>query len=65
MQKGEKQVRINKEKIGETIRFSIRLPKEQHRWLKDVSSRTRAEGEEFVSMNTIISDAVGRVMRGE
>lgn len=51
--------RINKEKLGITMRFSIRLPKEQHKRLKDVSNATRGiEGVQFKSMNDIISEAI-------
>lgn len=48
--------RINKEKEGLTVRFSVRLPKEQHRWLKEKSIKTK--GNNFRSMNEYISEAI-------
>jgi len=48
--------RINKEKEGLTVRFSVRLPKEQHRWLKEKSMETK--GKNFISMNEYISKAI-------
>lgn len=49
--------RINKEKIKITTRFSVRLPKEQHKWLKDLSNNTR-DTDNFISMNEYISIAL-------
>lgn len=51
----------NKEKLGKTIRFSIRLPKYQHQWVKNRSESTRGT-ENFESMNSIISDAIQEYM---
>ena len=51
----------NKEKLGKTIRFSIRLPKYQHQWVKNRSESTRGT-ENFESMNSIISDAIEEYM---
>lgn len=48
--------RINKEKEGLTVRFSVRLPKDQHEWLKEKSMETK--GKNFVSMNDYISKAI-------
>lgn len=49
--------RENKEKLGKTIRFSVRLPRYQHRWLKARSESTKGT-ENFESMNEIISKAL-------
>ncbi|MBQ9298768.1 MAG: hypothetical protein IJ223_07110 [Clostridia bacterium] len=49
--------KINKEKEGLTVRFSVRLPKEQHKWLKQISNRTRGT-DNFISMNDYISEAL-------
>lgn len=51
----------NKEKLGKTIRFSIRLPKYQHQWVKNRSESTKGT-ENFESMNSIISDAIQEYM---
>ena len=51
----------NKEKLGKTIRFSIRLPKYQHQWVKNRSESTRGT-DNFESMNSIISDAIEEYM---
>lgn len=51
----------NKEKIGETIRFSIRLPKRQHMWLKEQSIKTK-NSYYFESMNSIIEKAIDYYM---
>lgn len=51
----------NKEKLGKTIRFSIRLPKYQHQWVKNRSESTRGT-DNFESMNSIISDAIQEYM---
>lgn len=48
---------INKEKEGLTIRFSVRLPKEQHKWLKELSQKTKGTNN-FISMNDYISLAL-------
>lgn len=45
---------MNKEREGKTIRFSIRLPKEQHEWLKEQSGY-RGEKAKYISMNRLIS----------
>jgi len=42
-------VRENKEKAGKTVRFSIRIPREQHEWLKKRSEASR--GKNFESIN--------------
>lgn len=57
--KGEKRemARENKEKMGKTVRFSVRLPFYQHKWLKARSERTRGTNG-FESMNEIISKAL-------
>ena len=46
--------RINKEKEGLTVRFSVRLPREQHKWLKELSAKTKGTNN-FISMNDYIS----------
>ena len=51
----------NKEKLGKTVRCSIRLPKYQHKWLKNRSESTKGT-ENFESMNSIISDAIEEYM---
>lgn len=51
----------NKEKMGKTIRFSIRLPKYQHQWVKNRSESTKGTND-FESMNSIISDAIKEYM---
>ena len=48
---------MNKERIGKTIRFSVRLPNYQHKWLKARSESTKGT-DNFESMNEIISKAV-------
>lgn len=48
---------MNKEKEGVTIRFSVRLPKEQHKWLKGISEETRIRNN-YMSMNDFISLAL-------
>ena len=48
---------MNKEKVGKTIRFSVRLPDYQHRWLKARSESTKGTNN-FESMNEIISEAL-------
>ena len=50
-------MRENKENLGKTIRFSIRLPKYQHIWIKNRSLSTKGT-DEFISMNKIISEAI-------
>lgn len=42
-------MRENKEKAGKTVRFSIRIPREQHEWLKKRSEASR--GAKFESIN--------------
>lgn len=49
--------KINKEKTGLTIRFSVRLPREQHQWLKELSNKSKGT-KNFVSMNYYISKAL-------
>lgn len=49
--------RENKEKLGKTIRFSVRLPYYQHKWLKSRSESTKGTNN-FESMNEIISQAL-------
>lgn len=44
-----------------TIRFSVRLPEYQHKWLKNRSNSTK-DTEEFESMNKIISEAIDYYM---
>jgi Arc/MetJ-type ribon-helix-helix transcriptional regulator len=46
--------RVNKEKQGMTVRFSVRLPKEIHSWLKARSQSS----ETYLSMNEIIKEAL-------
>ena len=53
--------RINKEKTGQTKRFSIRIPTELHKWLK-----ARSESSvEYLSMNEIITDAIREYIMGK
>ena len=54
-------MRENKEKTGKTIRFSIRLPKYQHIWIKNRSYGTKGTND-FESMNRIISEAIDYYM---
>ena len=49
-----KGIKMNKEKEGKTIRFSVRLPKSQHEWLKEQSGY-RGETNRYVSMNRLIA----------
>ena len=49
--------KINKEKENLTVRFSVRLPREQHSWLKELSNKTKDNGK-FISMNEYISKAL-------
>lgn len=49
---------MNKEKSGITVRFSVRLPKHIHSWLKDMSESS----DEYLSMNKIISEALEKYM---
>lgn len=53
--------RVNKEKQGMTVRFSVRLPKHIHSWLKD---RSQTSGE-YLSMNKIIAEALEEYMLGK
>lgn len=46
--------RVNKEKSGITVRFSVRLPKNIHSWLKARSQSS----EQYLSMNEIIKEAL-------
>lgn len=46
-----------KKKRKKTIRFSVRLPEEQHRWLKELSNSTKGTND-FTSMNEYISLAI-------
>lgn len=50
--------RVNKEKSGMTVRFSVRLPKVMHSWLKARSQSS----EQYLSMNEIIKEAVEEYM---
>jgi metal-responsive CopG/Arc/MetJ family transcriptional regulator len=53
--------RVNKEKSGQTKRFSIRIPTELHSWVK-----TRSESSvEYLSMNEIITDAIREYIIGK
>lgn len=52
--------RINKEKEGLIVRFSVRLPKEQHKWLKKISQKTKGTNK-FISMNDYISLALKKL----
>lgn len=45
---------MNKEREGKTVRFSVRLPKEQHEWLKEQSGY-RGETNKYISMNRLIA----------
>lgn len=55
-------MRENKEKEGKTIRFSVRLPKEVHRWLKEKSDTSREIIGEYRSMNEYITDVLVKEM---
>lgn len=57
--------RINKEKEGLTVRFSIRLPKEQHDILRAMSKKAKDNEGTYISMNEIISRAVESYIKGE
>lgn len=57
-----KRGKINKEKAGLTVRFSIRLPKELHSWLKARSEMTLSER---LSMNDIIIEALEEYIFGK
>ena len=50
--------RVNKEKSGITVRFSVRLPKNIHSWLKARSQSS----EQYLSMNEIIKEALEEYM---
>lgn len=56
-------MRENKEKEGKTIRFSIRLPKEVHSWLKEKSESSRDILGEYISMNEYITSVLIRDMK--
>lgn len=51
----------NKERLGKTVRFSIRIPKYQHIWLKNRSECSK-NTETYESMNTIIVEAIEEYM---
>ncbi len=53
--------RVNKEKQGMTVRFSVRLPKHIHSWLKERSKTSK----KYLSMNTIIAEALEEYMMGK
>lgn len=53
--------RVNKEREGLTKRFSIRIPKELHSWIKARSESS----EEYLSMNMIIIEAIEEYMMGK
>lgn len=55
-------MRENKERLGKTVRFSIRLPKEVHRWLKEKSENSRDILGEYRSMNEYITDVLIKEM---
>lgn len=48
---------MNKEKVGLTKRFSIRIPVELHEWLKEKSDNTKGS-DCYISMNDYIAKAV-------
>lgn len=48
---------MNKEKEGEIIKFTCRITRENHRWLKKMSNYTKGS-EKFLSMNDFIQDAI-------
>lgn len=50
--------RINKEKEGLTVRFSVRIPREQYEWLRKKSENTKEQQGIYMSMNNIISQAL-------
>lgn len=50
-------MRENKEREGKTVRFSIRLPREIHRWLKERMEISRENGE-YKSINRDIEEMV-------
>lgn len=50
-------MRENKEREGKTVRFSIRLPKEEHEWLKARMEESR-KGIEYRSINRDIAEMV-------
>lgn len=52
--------RVNKEREGITVRFSVRLPKNIHSWLKNRSESS----EEYLSMNKIIEEAITEYIVG-
>lgn len=52
--------RINKEKMGLTKRFSIRLPIELHQWIK---ARSKSSVK-YLSMNEIIIEAIKEYING-
>ena len=56
-------MRENKEKEGKTIRFSIRLPREVHKWLKWKSENSRDILGEYRSMNEYITDVLIKEMK--
>lgn len=49
-------MRENKEREGKTVRFSIRIPKEVHEWLKEKSAMSREVIGEYRSMNEYITN---------
>lgn len=55
-------MRTNKEREGKTVRFSIRLPKEVHRWLKERTERSKKEGR-YRSINRDIEEIVRKEMK--
>lgn len=55
-------MRENKERVGKTVRFSIRIPKEVHRWLKGKSEESREIIGEYRSMNEYITNLLIKEM---
>lgn len=51
-------MRENKERLGKTIRFSIRLPRELHRALKEESAYSKTMLGEYKSMNMLITEII-------
>lgn len=54
-------MRENKERAGKTVRFSIRIPKEIHKALKEKSELSR--GTKFESINRYIVKAIEREIK--
>lgn len=56
--------KINREKTGKTVRFSIRLDRRLHEKLKERMERSRERGE-YKSMNRDIEEIVKNGLRDE